>query len=221
MTLSIINIRHLETDNFPHKISLVHLHKYFPLMNTLSSYEHRVTDGTYDDIFDYLLKLNSLTLAGAEFEKDFVPNQIDGSHGCNYLNRLQNTEFETIVFGEILPEAAGTQINAKGNHFISNDVYFRTLKCNPLSFFDIQVKPITDDVKIKLPIFLGVPTAAPDKLRHLFENQIVTLNDIRMADKIKEEENHLVRVLFTINTSSIYTTSHTFKAICHSRSYTQ
>jgi hypothetical protein len=49
-------------------------------------------------------------------------------------------------------------------------------------------------MKIKLPITLGVPTNAPEKLRHLFENQIVTLNNIRTADKILEEKKKSVRL---------------------------
>ena len=95
------------------------------LMDLSTLYEQRNTDGTYDMIFQYLFDLNSLTLAGAEFERDFVPNQIDSIQGCNYLNCSQDSEFQTIIFGEILPDAAGTQINAKGNHFISNNVRSR------------------------------------------------------------------------------------------------
>ena len=72
-------------------------------------------------------------------------------------------------------------------------MYVLAIQISPLSIHrNYKVKPITDDTKIKLPIFLGIPTAAPEKLRHLFENQLVTLNDVRMADKKKEDENHSV-----------------------------
>ena len=164
-------------------------------MDHLTIYEKRKTEGIYESIFNYLVKLGPMTLAGAEFGKDFVTNNIDGFHGCTFTNKRENTEFETIIFGEILPEAAGTHINAKGNHFISNPVcLFLIIFKSPFNFiyFLYKAKKITDDIKIKLPIVLGVPTGAPDHLRHLFENQIVTLNDVRQADKIEEEKTHSV-----------------------------
>ena len=47
-----------------------------------------------------------------------------------------------------------------------------------------------------MPITLGIPSEAPERLRNLFENQIVTLNNIRSTDMQEEMENDLVFSLY-------------------------
>ena len=83
------------------------------------SFDKRNTDGTYETIFDYLKNLKNLTLAGVEYGKDFhhdhnVP--FDGYTFITTNDKDSPVEFQTIVFGEIMPERFGTHINARGNH---------------------------------------------------------------------------------------------------------
>lgn len=63
------------------------------------------------------MKCSSLTLAEAEYGKDFYSKSDNNHCSCTFLNQRDHSTFKTIVFGEIMPPSAGTQINAKGNHF--------------------------------------------------------------------------------------------------------
>lgn len=139
-------------------------------------YEKRNYDDTYNTIFEYLVQNHGLTLAGSDLGKDFHRNPNTGFHGYSFMTDDNDTEFETIVFGEIMPDSVGTSINAKGNHFPLKPVSDPNIVCNFKPF--IILFQITDDIKIKLPITLGIPTEAPERLCNLFENQIVTLNNI-------------------------------------------
>lgn len=73
-------------------------------------------------IFEYLIKNHKLTLAGSDLGKDFHRNPNPGFKGYSFTNPQSNTEFEAIVFGEIMSDSSGTSINAKGNHFPSKPV---------------------------------------------------------------------------------------------------
>lgn len=85
-------------------------------------YKKRNDDGTYDTIFEYLIKNHKLTLAGSDLGENFHRNCNTGFDGYSFTDHNKNNEFETIVFGEIMPPSAGTSINAKGNHFPSKPV---------------------------------------------------------------------------------------------------
>lgn len=86
-------------------------------MDHSQKYDSRNTDDTYKDITDYLIKCASLTLAEAEYGKDFYSKTDDDHRGRTFLFQNDHSPFQTIVFGEIMPPSTGTQINAKGNHF--------------------------------------------------------------------------------------------------------
>ena len=68
------------------------------------------------------MKCGSLTLADAEYGKDFYSKSDDDHWGRMFLNQKDHSMFQTIVFGEIMPPSTGTQINAKGNHFQTKPV---------------------------------------------------------------------------------------------------
>ena len=61
-------------------------------------------------------------LADAEYSTTFYLKTEVNHCGRTYLNQSDHTTFQTIVFGEIMPLSAGTQINAKGNHFQTKPV---------------------------------------------------------------------------------------------------
>ena len=91
-----------------------------------SFYEKRNTDGTYYTIFSYIKNLDKLTLAGAELGKHFQPDHAAPFHGYTFKTNdgSDSKEFNTIVFGKIMAESAGTRINARGNHFVPKPVCY-------------------------------------------------------------------------------------------------
>jgi hypothetical protein len=101
-----------------------------------------------------------------------------------------------------MPDSLGTSINAKGNHFPSKPVNILFNHSTMIKILTV-LPQITDDIKIKLLITLGVPSNAPENLKILFENQIVTLNNIQSADK--EEENKTKLVCFAFYYCSFFT----------------
>jgi hypothetical protein len=91
-------------------------------MDCSQIYDSRNSDDTYKDITDYLMKCGPLTLADAEYGKDFYSKSDEDHRGRTFLNQRDHSTFQTIVFGEIMPPSTGTQINAKGNHFQTKPV---------------------------------------------------------------------------------------------------
>ena len=85
-------------------------------------YEKRNTDNTYKDITDYLMKCRALTLADAEYGTDFISEYNGDLRSRTFINKKDRSLFQTIVFGEVMPDSAGTHINAKGNFFVAAPV---------------------------------------------------------------------------------------------------
>lgn len=88
-------------------------------------YAQRVSDGTYDKILQQLIDMGPAAFGNATFG----PPSTDGigsspdffrkltPRGCDYFWHKDNTQFSTIIFGEICNFTFGTTHCAKGNHY--------------------------------------------------------------------------------------------------------
>ncbi|KAJ4464239.1 hypothetical protein C8J55DRAFT_567020 [Lentinula edodes] len=130
----------------------------------------RKPNGIYQDLIQRFSDMGVASIANAEYGVHFFrKNWGDDftTHFC-YVDE-DSKEFNGNVFGEILSEAHGTAVGARGNHFPRNNSQ--------------SVNQITDSTKARCNIVLGCPSNAPSRLKDLWHNQLCTLRSISDADR--------------------------------------
>ncbi|TFK58512.1 hypothetical protein BDN72DRAFT_865873, partial [Pluteus cervinus] len=137
-----------------------------------SAFAERLQNGFYDSMVAQAKSMEESCLAYADYKHHFFPDSDWGS-ATRYVTP-QKKVFHTNIFGEVCGFGDGTQISAKGNHFVGTTE-------NP--------NYITDTTRVKDTIVLRAPTDAPDSLVRVFEDQIGTLNQIRQADAELEADD--------------------------------
>ncbi|KAJ2912288.1 hypothetical protein MD484_g8125, partial [Candolleomyces efflorescens] len=133
------------------------------------------TEGAYDAVADLIHDLGEGFLGNVIYKKHFVRSL--ARFGGNYLYRRRDgNEMEVFLFGEIVKRELGTAVGAAGTYkFESPDGTFA---------------PITDKTRVKDRLALAAPTYGTRQLNVMFDNQIATLNDIRMADEGEEAQDN-------------------------------
>ncbi|KAF8221250.1 hypothetical protein L208DRAFT_1382341 [Tricholoma matsutake] len=142
-----------------------------------SYYTQRIQDGVYDSIAKRLIEMGPACFAGSEYHTDF--HRVIEQWSNNYLyHNPDGSKFRTNICSEVKDKSAGTILNSVRNHYPGK----------PSEPF----RPITDDSKVKNVIVIGVPTAADDLLLGgIFNNEVGSLNAIRIEDEIEETETNL------------------------------
>ncbi|TFK59636.1 hypothetical protein BDN72DRAFT_780458 [Pluteus cervinus] len=136
-----------------------------------AAFAERIQNGFYDSMIAQAKSMEESCLAFADYKHHFFP-EADWGSATRYVTP-QKKVFHTNIFGEVCGSGDGTQISAKGNHFVGTTE-------NP--------NYITDTTRVKDTIVLRAPTDAPEALVQIFEDQIGTLNQIRQADADQEAD---------------------------------
>ncbi|KAF8438099.1 hypothetical protein L210DRAFT_866829 [Boletus edulis BED1] len=124
----------------------------------------------YDSVFDCLLSMpHHLVLAQATYGQDFVRHVVANNVWDYRSAHTPSQNFDSILIGEIRPATCGTRFSARGNHYMGSQL-------NPTK--------IEDKTRVKSVFILGKPTAGPQGLRNLFDNQLITLCDVIEQDKV-------------------------------------
>ncbi|KAK7032409.1 hypothetical protein VNI00_013157 [Paramarasmius palmivorus] len=130
-------------------------------------------DGVYDRLVKWIVAQGRHALANAEMGTDFRRGPPTGPYGNHsYIFNGSNSDFKALVVGEIVGSGFGTRLGATGSHYIST-------KDTP--------EPIKDSTKIRSVIVLARPSYATPALQQLWDNQLATLAQIRMADHEAEK----------------------------------
>ncbi|KAG6849602.1 hypothetical protein H0H93_007054 [Arthromyces matolae] len=151
-------------------------------MQTLSDEyaNERSASGFYEELTNQIRLLGKSCLADVKYGVDFARVVEAYSNNQSYVYRTGEV-FRTKIFGQIAPIFAGTNISARGNHFMGKP--------------GNSIAPIYDGTRVKDVLVVEVPTSCNSALGSLFNNQIATLNDVRGADEIEEQtEGKIYRV---------------------------
>lgn len=177
------------------------------------AFNKREPDGIYPAISQHLIDMGKEFLGTATFPKDFYRVSPRFPPYYKYLSASTNAEFSCKLVGEIASPDLGTAVSAVGNHiFEDKDGIVRTIASSLAlcsihpSQPHIQFQPISDKSNVKHILALQKPTYASDSLSALFDNQLATLNEIRLADE--EEEGgadqvstlHFLKLLYSLPT---------------------
>ena len=81
-----------------------------------AAFAERVQSGFYESMVSQAKSMEESCLAYADYKRDFFPEPDWGS-ATRYVTP-QKKVFHTNIFGEVCGVDDGTQISAKGNHFV-------------------------------------------------------------------------------------------------------
>lgn len=153
-----------------------------------AAFLERSSSGVYDNCMDQLLGLLTTTvLAMVTYNKDFQHCVQPYTGNLTYLFKDSNSEYETILIREILHDFKGTKFSAKGTHYAGTAIHVHP-PCIQLCLALTPIHPFqlffTDNkTKVKCAFALGKLLYSDKHLAILFNNQIVTLEDVVDNDK--------------------------------------
>ncbi|KAJ3905613.1 hypothetical protein F5879DRAFT_988130 [Lentinula edodes] len=143
---------------------------YLPGSVSTSTFtKRRDLGGVYDCLVDSFTSMGSSAIANADVDKTFfryVPNEHQPD--CQYYRDSESAEYSGNVFGEILGQAHGTFVGARGNHYPGPNAS--------------KPNQITDQTKTRCSIVIGCPSFAPDRLKNLWHNQLCTFVGLRDSE---------------------------------------
>ncbi|KAL0957150.1 hypothetical protein HGRIS_003242 [Hohenbuehelia grisea] len=108
-------------------------------------------------------------IAFADFGHDFR-RSIDPEKGHSSYILPSSEDYEALFIGETCSSEAGTVLRAHINHFLGKENF----------------TPCSDGTRARAFIVLRRPTSCPENMGILFDNQIGTLNEIRVLDEEEE-----------------------------------
>ncbi|KAF5335803.1 hypothetical protein D9611_009612 [Ephemerocybe angulata] len=145
----------------------------FPTRDLSLFWKNRRANGVYERMTTKISDLGDTFIGNNIYKKDFVTFEAWGGNKGFKAIGGRDVDRAFTFFGEITHPKHGTALSASGNHiFVSKDGGF---------------VPLTDESRVKDRPVIGNLTYAPPPLQALFENQIATLNDIRVEDEEKEQ----------------------------------
>ncbi|KAJ3850139.1 hypothetical protein EV368DRAFT_66849 [Lentinula lateritia] len=126
-------------------------------------------DGIYDCLVNTFSSMGSSAIANADVNNTFfryIPNGLKSD--CQYYHDSECAEYSGNLFGEILGQAHGTFVGARGNHYPGPNAS--------------KPNQITDNTKTRCSIVLGCPSFAPVHLKDIWHNQLCTFIDIYKSE---------------------------------------
>ncbi|KAH7871981.1 uncharacterized protein C8R40DRAFT_1174053 [Lentinula edodes] len=136
------------------------------------------SDGVYDRLAEAFSGMGTAAIANADVNDTFfqyTPNEMRPD--CHYYRDSESAEYSGNLFGEILGQAHGTFVGARGNHYPGPNA--------------ARPNQITDQSKARCSIAIGCPSFAPDRLKTIWHNQLCTfvgLRDSEMDSSISVKE---------------------------------
>ncbi|KAJ3846311.1 hypothetical protein EV368DRAFT_89235 [Lentinula lateritia] len=125
--------------------------------------------GVYNCLGDAFAAMGCAAIANADVNSTFFrysPNKLQSD--CYYYCDNESAEYSGNVFGEILEQAHGTFLGARGNHYPGPNNY----------------KPyqITDQTKARCSKVLGCPSFASEQLQTIGHNQLCTFIGVHTSE---------------------------------------
>jgi hypothetical protein len=157
-----------------------------------SRYDRRVESGVYSELCDHFVQSEFLTLHAATLGTHFR-RQIVGKN-FKYVSTTDETggDCHFIAFGQTCSSILGTQMSSRGNKVNLMVVLFISCSMKTVLIFLVKNETINDRTPVKFVIVLGPPTKSDADTRALFNNQLVTLGDIRAVEEIEEQDAETV-----------------------------
>lgn len=151
-------------------------------------YLARKENGVYSDLTDKIEKLGDKSLGGADYNQHFTRTLTpQGHYKYIAMNNDEEGDCHFVMFGQVCPLSMGTQLSSRGNKTNFGVNFFPTKSNTSLTFSEFQGEPIDDKTSVKHVIVVGPPTHCDESTSIVYDNQIVTLQDIRNADHAKEQ----------------------------------
>ncbi|KAJ3897805.1 hypothetical protein F5879DRAFT_995514 [Lentinula edodes] len=126
-------------------------------------------NGVYDRLGDAFSDMGTAAVANADVDSTFfeyTPNELQPD--CHFYRDCQSVEYTGNLFGEVLGQAHGTFIGARGNHYPGPNAG--------------RPNQITDQTKARCSIVIGCPSFAPGRLKDIWHNQLCTFVGLRRSE---------------------------------------
>ncbi|KAF8073356.1 hypothetical protein FPV67DRAFT_1666127 [Lyophyllum atratum] len=139
---------------------------------TSACIQERQTSGLNDRIVELLLEARPGLLASAVPGTTFVASTNAYTKHTVFNNHVNEAPYHGLIFGQIASESDGTELRARGNHYLGGPD---------------KLNKIKNSSKPKDVFVLEAPTNGPEIQMTVFENQLVTLDEVVEKERANDE----------------------------------